>query len=519
MLPFDISDSLIIYPRFASIQLRLTEYRMSFKLDPKNLYRYFFYLFIFAIPLQTRKVILTDFSYYTGAFTESGTMFIYLSDILLVCAILSYAIWNRTRLKKSLRDLGNMNNTKERRIIALIIILGIFHILSAISSQDYFAISLFRSIKMVEMAFLTLFAYLTLRNNSIFHSSLFFIIVTAVIQSIIAIFQFIMQHSLFNMPILHKLTGESVLSPELPGIAKISLNGENLIRAYGTFPHPNILGGFLLFSISISLYTYLRYYPDVLSRLSDCIHFRSKTARTTLASFLFSTAFILQFSALLFTFSRSAWIGAALAPVVLCLLYRKIVSRETISQTLRFKELWAACLVIIAILLLNYGLFINRATQSTSYPQDNHNITLPRNSTLDDRIFFNNVSRETIMTHPVLGSGAGTSIFQIDNFLQQRNIEEPLASWQYQPTHNIYLLIASEVGLMGFIIFCLIIIEILRSATNRIVSRETISDSRLYLSLISSCMIGLLFIGLFDHYLVTQQQGQLLFWLLIGMLI
>ena len=46
---------------------------------------------------------------------------------------------------------------------------------------------------------------------------------------------------------------ESIISPNIPGVAKLIFNGHVYIRSYGLFPHPNILGGFLVFSIISTL--------------------------------------------------------------------------------------------------------------------------------------------------------------------------------------------------------------------------------------------------------------------------
>jgi len=492
------------------------------RFDPKKFYKYFFYLFIFAIPLQTRKVFLTDYSFYTGAFTESGSIFVYLSDILFVSAILSYVIWNRTGMKGFIRELNAKSKSKDKRILISLVILIVWCFLSAIINQDYLIISLFRSIKMVEMATLFFFVYLNFKDRRFLLSSLFIVILTATFQSIIAISQFMLQHSVFISPLLHKLTGETIFTPQLPGIAKITADGENILRAYGTLPHPNILGGFLVFSITVSLYNFLCHHTTVLSSLSDWFNLKTAYTKQKLASMFWITTLTLQFTALLFTFSRSAWIAAILSSICFCLIYRKtskIVSRETIANTINRKDLVIASCVIIAVLSLNFDLFFNRATEGTSYPQDIHNSTLPQNSTFNDRMFFNIVSRETIHSHTLWGSGTGTSLFQINDYLQRHNIGEPMAPWQYQPTHNIYLLMASEIGIFGLLVFSFIIIEVSRLAYRKIVSRETIQNHRILISLSLSCLLGFLLIGTFDHYLMTIQQGQLLFWIILGIML
>ena len=77
-----------------------------------------------------------------------------------------------------------------------------------------------------------------------------------------------------------------------------------------------------------------------------------------------------------------------------------------------------------------------------------------------------------------------------------------------QPGHNIYLLILSESGLLGLTGFLILI-----SAAFRIVylSRESLLGKVILVSLLQ-----ITFLGLFDHYLLTLEQGLLIFWILIG---
>jgi hypothetical protein len=53
---------------------------------------------------------------------------------------------------------------------------------------------------------------------------------------------------------------------------------------------------------------------------------------------------------------------------------------------------------------------------------------------------------------------------------------------------------------------------------NKIVSRETILNVKLNYFLIAM-LVSFLFIGLFDHYFWTLQQGRLMFWLVLGLIL
>ena len=120
-------------------------------------------------------------------------------------------------------------------------------------------------------------------------------------------------------------------------------------------------------------------------------------------------------------------------------------------------------LALSVILIVAYFPFINsRLTENVGFSAD----YISDNRALSDRIFYNNVSRETISDNFITGSGSGTFIFQIDGYLEKNNISQDLEHWEYQPVHNIYLLICSEIGIVGFAIFCLIIMEVVSNSVS-----------------------------------------------------
>ena len=84
-----------------------------------------------------------------------------------------------------------------------------------------------------------------------------------------------------------------------------------------------------------------------------------------------------------------------------------------------------------------------------------------------------------------------------------------------QPVHNVYLLLVSEVGIVGLGLFGFIVSRILLQEKRS--KRQDATAMRIrvacYMSLVA---LGLL--GFVDHYPVTLQQGQLLMTLCISLL-
>jgi len=563
----------------------------------RNLHIYFFYLFLFSVPFQTRMVFLTEYSFYSGDFTEYSTFFLYASDIFLILALFFWLILDRNNIKrfnfKKFKDAVRKNIIwRYLTLFILILILNLF------LKRDYFDISFFYFLKILEMIVLCIYVYFNLRKEKILLNSLFIAVISGFLQGVIAIKQFVSQSSIFyNYPILRKISGESLIGSDIPGVAKFVFEGQKIVRSYGTFPHPNVLGGFLIFTILITVFLYLESKSGYLSSkisniklLSQCHNTNGHKCQGIFYSLLWILLIFVQVSALFLTFSRVSCVGFIIAVGILFFIYiahkynvsretidansfsldkgrlggfcdesqysyrkkqmivlsmigsyirifvnyikcsvkkvSKIVSRETISSKIinyykkllsfimRFKELAVVSVLLIYLIISNFSIIQVRLGDNLL-----SNGSLPSNYAISDRSFYNNVSRETLSDNILFGSGLGTSIFQIDKYAKNNNIDQKIESWQYQPTHNIYYLIASEIGLFGLMIFLLIIVNIILYSFNRqIVSRETIIYKKLNYYLFA-IFLSFLFIGLFDHYFWTLQQGQLMFWMILGLLL
>ncbi len=235
-------------------------------------------------------------------------------------------------------------------------------------------------------------------------------------QAIIGIIQFFRQSSLGLFWLK-----ESLISEKIAGVAKIIVNQHPLIRAYGLFPHPNIFAGFLFFLIMLTIL-----YRNL---------FHVKQRKT---SFFIYIILVIEIFALILSFSKSAILALLLA-----ILYVN-VSRETLSA--KYKSVIMAKikpfkLTLLLITLLGTAFFILHFLKVDFY-------TLFIKS-LNERYLYFFISKQTILNSPLIGIGEGQFITNATKTFPN------LETWQYQPVHNIFLLIWSEWGIIGLVLFIL----------------------------------------------------------------
>ena len=68
---------------------------------------------------------------------------------------------------------------------------------------------------------------------------------------------------------------------------------------------------------------------------------------------------------------------------------------------------------------------------------------------LYERGFYIDMAIDIVRDDPIVGSGSGQFIVRFFNILPGLDL------WQYQPVHNVFLLIWSELGIVGLVLFIL----------------------------------------------------------------
>lgn len=350
----------------------------------------------------------------------------------------------------------------------------------SILSASYKFLAFYNFIRLVLLVLTALAIAESLKRNWIKLETILAVLAgSAVFQSFIAFFQFLNQKSLGL-----KFLGESVLGPGIAGVAKMVIAGAKILRAYGTFPHPNVLAAFLLLGLFGSYYCFLK----VLNR-----------EKKFWLELLSITAIFLIILGLILTFSRTAWfLGMVLTLFFIFYLFRQ--------KDFRQRNFYFSAFLFFTFLILFLALsqlIFARAQISLNEPA------------VSQRISYNELGWYLVKNHP-LGVGLGNQvIYSVKNGIYQ--LFGMSRVWQWQPIHNIYLLIGSETGVLGLIVFLVFIAKLLIKNIKPFLNK--ISEMNYASLAVLMMFLSLLGLGLFDHFLWTLQPGRLMLWLVSGIML
>jgi O-antigen ligase len=279
------------------------------------------------------------------------------------------------------------------------------------------------------------------------------------INSAVGLLQFSMQRSLGLT-----LLGELPLDTTTSGMSVIGTDALHLLRVYGLSGHPNVIGGFavvaLVWSLGLIAKSSRRWLPAILG------------------------AWLLGWLTLLLAFSRSAWLGIALAlgSITRLMLQRRVYRRYA------GRAIAVVGMIVISSALLAYAF----------QPYLVERLTAPQSSTLesvsiDERIDLMQAAVKLIELRPLTGVGIGNFIAGSQKFMAV----EP--EW----VHNVPLLIASELGLPGLAMW-LVGLAAMAASLGRSYRLGTLEMWQI----LAACSIAaMLVIMQFDHYWWTSSQG------------
>ena len=248
--------------------------------------------------------------------------------------------------------------------------------------------------------------------------------------------------------------GERSFNSSTPNIANANINGELILRPYATFSHPNVLGAFLLIGISFILFF--------------------AKPKNNLERLLFYAAVFIGSLGLTLTLSRASLFGLSLLIIFKLILQLKNRSIKYAA----FLLITIASVVIFALPYFNRFTSFNFSDESFVQRKD---LTIAAASMIKD--------------NPVFGIGINNFLTELPNYYRSNK------TFYLQPVHNIFLLTFAQIGLIAGVMFIIFLFKTFSIAPK---------DMKFILFFV-------FFLGFFDHYFLTLQQGQILFALIIGL--
>jgi O-antigen ligase len=421
-------------------------------LSPNKISKIFFYLLVLFLPTQLGKHFWPDFAFVYGLRLDYLSPTLYLTDIFIFL-ILFFSLP---------KFFSEFKQIQKKYLIAFVLIL-ISLLLGLAGAKNYWA-GMYGISKFLEFLFL---AYFISKNYKFFNKTILFIcmLTSVAFEALLAFLQYFNQGSIGGM---FYLFGERAFNAETPGIANASINGQLFLRPYATFSHPNVLAGFLILAM---LFLFL---------------FSFKNQRLRIFVWLGS---ILGTAALLLTLSRSAIFLWLIYLIVLFGLWvvEKYKKRKFNSKQFVLSIIIFAAITIFVILQNNFILqrFLTSKLSDESLVQRQELVAK---------------SLSMFWESPVLGIGVNNFFNNLNTVSSKGNV------FVIQPVHNIFLLTLSETGIIGFCFMLLIFSKSCEAALKK-------TQTRKYLLL---AIFAVIFLGMFDHYFLTIQQGQLLFSFVLG---
>lgn len=413
----------------------------------KKIIEYLFYLYIFILPWQT--IFIFEEKFLASYKNQYATIGIYFSEIILWIIIISFIILLFSKIKQD-KNKTFVWDDGRRMVLALLIFL-LYSFASIFWSIDK-DVALKTGLFFLEASILFFILFSQIID---YKNILKVIIASSFFPSVLAIYSFLSQ-SFFSS----KFLGLTQYFSFVPGTSILYLeNLARLTRAYGSFPHPNFFAGFLL----ITLLASFLFFEKTKSRL-----------------FIFSLI-CLQLMALLFTFSRSAWLSFFVLFLFIILFFLK--EKKQFWQENKF-YFYFIIIFVFSLFLIFKTIILSRV--------DNNLISVSRST--NERIELIWESKKIISDNMFFGVGAGNYT------LASYKLNPSKDPWLYQPVHNIFLLFLSELGLAGFLFLGTAFLFFLY-----------FYQKIAYFKYQSGFFLIFLVIFLLDHYFFTMYSGIILF--------
>ncbi|MBU0546471.1 O-antigen ligase family protein [Patescibacteria group bacterium] len=414
----------------------------------RKINKFLILLFLFLLPWQTRWIYgPADLN---GAYWEYGTLSLYGTEILMWITILLFSL-DRFARKEFWKKITNKESFKMRwpRLVAAVAILAYFSFLI------WHSLNWEISYQFVLRLLGVFCFFVIIVNVGEAKKILVALWLSGLVQGFFALWQFFSQHVGAN-----KWLGLTEQNARQLGASVIEFGDERWLRAYGSFGWPNALGIYLAGILMIGLWLY----------------FISKNYKQKLLIILGQ---LIILSGLILSFSRGAWIAAVLGIVILFFVSKQN-KLEIVKHVIYYTLIVSLFFVALKPLFLTRVNTVERLEQKSMVERQTQ-ISEWKN------IFSKNW---------LFGVGPGAYTIALYN----ENQNKP--AWQYQPVHNVFLLMPVELGAIGFILYVSFFVFFIIK----------IRKHNIFFPLVAVLVVA----GLFDHWLWSMYTGLILWWIIFA---
>ncbi len=434
----------------------------------KKLFTYVIKLFLLLLPFQTIWVYNDIFL--NGVKSQWGVSGWYVTEVLLWVIVVLFIVWRCRHQKFKIQNQHQgvsiplkFKITRDR-VFLLFVLLSTFYFLFSTLWAPQFDIALQQSIRITGA--IILFIILMIGPWK-FQDLVPWFVGGAVVTSVIGIGQFFMQSSFSSV-----LFGMSMYVPDVTGVSVVASDTiGRWLRAYGTFVHPNVFGGYM----TVALVLWTLYVGDVMHKKLE------KVTSYKLQVTHFLVLFILLLG-LLLSFSRSALLAYCLLLTAYCFYihYRKSYTQKWLVS---FSAVFLIIMGVILWPLLSVRFGVTSSYEVRSVVERAQGI----HSAWDiaqDQLWF--------------GGGIGNYVFTLFEY------DHELRGWQYEPVHNIFFLVLVEIGVVGLVLIVLSFSALLWWLYGQMGTQKYVW----FFVFCGVLVYGV--IGLFDHYVVSLYSGLML---------
>lgn len=262
------------------------------------------------------------------------------------------------------------------------------------------------------------------------------------------------------------------------------------LRSYGLSPHPNIFGGYVAMALIALVWVLLR-------NIKKNEAHSSRFMRTAFGQLWMFPLLILAL-ALLFSFSRNAWLAFACALASLLIISLRFGARLV-------KDFWVKILLAFFLFSAVMTWAIFPILQTRLLAQEAHEVV-----SVEDRMQGYRDALAIVKTDWWRGIGLTRFTYHV-----AETIDPDRELWRVFPVHNVFLLLAAEGSVFSLLAFLLMLFFLFQDGTRQL-AHATIRDRLPRGSLSIIMVVPLVVLGFFDSYLVTLPTGLFLLMFSIG---